>query len=274
MGKNKSVFLFIIIISLGVFFNACSVSDNNIEQTELLFYVGATIIKPIEELSMKFEEENNCKIEIIKGGSQELYEKLETSNKGDLFLPGSNSYRLENMKFGKILDGQFVGYNKIALIVKKTNPLNFSGDLKELAYSNTRVVIGDPQVGSIGHETKQILEKYGNFLDVFTNALYLTSDSRNLIIAVKNDEADICINWYASIYSDEADGKVEAINIDEKYIKKEKLVLNLLKSSEHKDLAKKFMNYASSDEGKKIFKKYGFLNDAEIIDFDKIDIDN
>lgn len=270
MKKNSIV---VIVIFSIVFLNlvGCQANENN-EKKEMLFYIGITMVKPVSELVEIFEKENDCVIKIIQGGSNDLYESIDASNRGDLYLPGSNFYRLNNYESGYFLEGQFVGYNKATLVVKKGNPLGFTGDLSALADKNNRVVICNPDSGSIGKETKKILEKYGNFEEVFANALYLTSDSRNITKAISSNEADISINWYATIFWDDNEDKVEGIIIDEKYALKKKLVFSLLKSSENKELARKFMKYASSEEGKSIFYKYGFLDDSDLDEYDEVDI--
>jgi len=47
------------------------------------------------------------------------------------------------------------------------------------------------------------------------------------------------------------------LSIDEKYAEKKKLVLGLLKTSKYPEIAQKFMDYAASDSGCELFKKYG-----------------
>lgn len=48
------------------------------------------------------------------------------------------------------------------------------------------------------------------------------------------------------------------IDIDEKYAPKKRLILNLLSFSQQKEIAKYFMQFASSPQGEKIMEKYGF----------------
>ena len=62
-------------------------------KNELLFYVGITMVKPVNELAKNFEKANNCTIKILQGGSQDLYDSAKSSQVGDLYLPGSVSYR-------------------------------------------------------------------------------------------------------------------------------------------------------------------------------------
>lgn len=253
--------LIIIFISSTVYANT---------KKELLFYIGITMVKPVSELAKRFERANNCKIKILQGGSQDLYESIKTSKVGDLYLPGSVSYRNKYLKDGLLLDGKFVGYNKLSLIVKKGNPKNIKPSLDELANEELNVVIGSDQSSSVGKASKKVLEKYDLYKRVILNSVFLASDSRNLINAIKLNEADLILNWHATSYWKDNKEFVEALELENKYSRKSKLVLNLLETSKNKELSKKFMEYVSSQEGKMVFKKYGFLNDNDLKGFDKV----
>ena len=103
-----------------------------------------------------------------------------------------------------------------------------------------------------------------------SNAIFLVPDSRNLINAIKNGNADLILNWHATTFWDNNKEFVEAIVLDDESSQKSKLVFNLLSSSKNKELSKRFMDYASSVEGREVFKKYGFLDDEDMKNFDKV----
>lgn len=239
-------------------------------KNELLFYIGITMVKPVDELAKKFEKLHNCKIKILQGGSQDLYESIKSSQTGDLYLPGSVSYRDKNIAEGLLLDGKFVGYNKLALIVQKGNPKNIQPSLEELINENLNVVLGNDQSSSVGKASKDVLVEFGLYRKAILNAIYLASDSRNLIQAIKTNKADLIFNWYATSFWEQNKNFVEAIELEDKYSKKSKLVFNLLKTSKNPDLSKKFMEYASSKEGREVFSKYGFLTQKDLLNFDKV----
>ena len=50
------------------------------------------------------------------------------------------------------------------------------------------------------------------------------------------------------------------LSIDEKYATKKKLVLGLLKTSKYPGIARRFMEYAASDKGRDLFKRYGLYD--------------
>jgi len=240
------------------------------EKKEMLFYIGITMIKPVNVLAKKFEKKHNCSIKILQGGSQDLYESAKMSKEGDLYLPGSLSYRKKYLKEGNLLDGKFVGYNKLSLVVKKGNPKNIPANISTIVDDRYRIVLGNEESGSVGNATKKMLMPLGMYEEAIMKALYLSPDSRNLTKLIKDDKVDIIINWYATTFWEENKGLVEPIVLSSKIAKKKKLVFNLLKSSKYPKLAKQFMDYAASKEGRKIFYKYGFLDDKDLKNFDKV----
>lgn len=255
--------IFALVIFLSTFLYAES-------KNELLFYVGITMVKPVNELAKNFEKTHNCTIKILQGGSQDLYDSAKSSQQGDLYLPGSVSYRDKYLKEGLLLDAKFVGYNKLSLVVKKGNPKNIKPSLDELLNNKLNIVLGNEQSGSIGDATKKLLTKYDMYEKAISNSIYLVPDSRNLINSIKSGEADLILNWHATTFWDDNKEFVDALVLEDKYSDKAKLVFNLLSTSQNKELSKKFMDYASSVEGRGVFKKYGFLDDEDIKNFDKV----
>ncbi|WP_320169435.1 substrate-binding domain-containing protein [Maridesulfovibrio sp.] len=227
---------------------------------ELLIYCGITMIKPMTEIAKIIEEEYNCKIHITKGGSGNLLKSLKANQLGDLYLPGSDSYIKTCIQEGLVTEAVHVGFNKAAMMTREGNPKNIPAALESLADPRYYVVIGDPDSGSIGRETKKILVKRGLFEQVVGNAKQLTTDSKDLIRVLKDKEADLVINWYATSTWPENRDSVSVLPIDDRYAQKKKLMLGLLRFSKHPDIAKAFMKYATLEKGREIFNKYGLYD--------------
>ena len=227
---------------------------------ELLVYCGITMIKPMSEIAKVIEEQEGCSIIITKGGSGNLLRAIKVNEVGDLYLPGSDSYIKTCQEENLVSETVHVGYNKAAIMVRKGNPKGISNDLGNMASPDYLVVICDPNSGSIGRETRKILERRGIYDQVVRNALKLTTDSKDLVNVLRDGQADVVINWYATSAWPENEPHVDALPIDEQYASKKKLVLGLLTFSEHPEIAKKFMAYASSEKGRALFQKYGLFD--------------
>ncbi|MCU7835347.1 MAG: substrate-binding domain-containing protein [gamma proteobacterium symbiont of Taylorina sp.] len=253
-----ALFTIFIIITL----TACDSVDNDkknlSKKTDLLIYCGITMVKPMSEIAKKFEAIHNINIIISQGGSEGLYQSLKTSKKGDLYLPGSFSYRKRHFDEGLLGDYVDLGYNQAAMMVAKGNPKKITADLNNLYDENLSVVIASPEMGSIGRETKKILERKGIYNKVINHTIYQTSDSRTLNQAIKDGDADIIINWKATAYFKENIELIDAIALKAEEAIPKRLSLNLLTFSKHQEMAKKFMQFAKSEDGLAIFSKFGF----------------
>ncbi len=253
---NKK-YILLLLVSITAFMS-CSKKQTSPKKKELLIYCGTTMIKPIMEIKKIIEKENDCTILVTKGGSGNLLKSLKINNIGDLYFPGSDSYIKQCEKEQLISDTAFVGYNKIAIMVQKGNPKNISSDLNNFKRKDLVVVIGNPESGSIGKETQRVFIKKGIYKEVTKNAYLLTTDSKKLFQVLKDKKADIVMNWYSAAFVENHKKYLTVLEIDDKFVRKKKLVIGLLKTSKYPEIAKRFMEYAQSPAGKDIFRKYGF----------------
>jgi len=234
--------------------------DTTPRKKELLVYCGITMFKPVSEIARIIEAREDCKIIITKGGSGNLLRAIEINRVGDLYLPGSESYIEAARQKGLVTRTSLVGYNQAALMVQKGNPKHISHRLENLADPAYYVVIGDPQSGSIGRETKKILMERGIFEAVSQNAKELTTDSKNLVRVLKDREADLVVNWRATATWPENAPYMDALEILETSASQNRLVMGMLACSRHPGIAEKFLHFAASAPGQAIFRKYGFYD--------------
>jgi molybdate transport system substrate-binding protein len=260
MGKMRYGVVIVLLFALVGISTIMNCSRSIEEKKEVLIYCGITMIKPMSDIARIIEKQENCRIIITKGGSGNLLKSIKINKVGDLYLPGSDSYIKTCLQEDIVADTMFVGYNKAALMVQKGNPKGITADLTNLTSKEYSVVIGNPDSGSIGRETKKILEKRGIFQEVEVNVLKMTTDSKELVRVIKDREADIAINWYATSTWTENVSCVDVLGISEKYARKKKLVIGLLRTSKYPEIARKFMEYAASEQGQELFRKYGLYD--------------
>lgn len=227
---------------------------------ELLVYCGITMVRPMTEIAQNLEKKEGVKITLAQGGSEDLYQSLKKSGVGDLYLPGEPTYRDKYVGEGLLGEFKVVGYNQMALMVQKGNPKKVKGDPKELLRSDLNVMIGNSTSGSVGKESKDILDAMGIYPKVVDAAMSLAPDSRSLANAMKKKEADLIMNWRATGFFPDNAVAMDVIDLDPKLAKPQALLLNLLNFSKNKDLARRFIAYAAGEDGQAIFRKYGFLD--------------
>lgn len=225
----------------------------------IIIYSGITMAPPLILIAKKFERKHCVSIRILQDASGVLYKKLLKNRNVDIFFPGSDSY-LKKMKkdYPNLIGEQvYVGHNRAALFVKKGNPKNIPLRLESLLNKKYDVILGSPQTGSIGKITKVILERKGIYKEVIESAS-ITSHSKSLMNALRQNKADLTINWYAVSSRPEYKGRVEAKFLDKKYAKDQKLAMAQINDSRQPEVVKKFLKFVGSDEGLTIFRNWGF----------------
>ena len=230
------------------------------EEPNLMIYCGITMVRPITEIARQFEKREKVRIQIAQGGSEDLYQSAKKSRLGDVYFPGEPSYREKHQAEGLLGDYQLVGYNQLAIFVKKGNPKNVRPDLKELLRNDLVLMIGNSESGSVGQETKQLLDKHGMYPKVVGKSAFLMPDSRSLAISLKRGEADITLSWRATAFFPDNQPFMDVVDLDAKVAEPQALLLIQLTFSKNPALAKRFIDFAASEEGQAIFRKFGFLD--------------
>lgn len=238
---------------------SCQKPEQVNSRKELLIYCGITMIRPIQEIADIMEKEQNCTIKITKQGSGTLLNSLKANRVGDLFLPGSESYIKMAIDEGLVCETVFVGYNRAALVVQKGNPLHITSDITNLTNKKYRIILGSAESGSIGKETQRILSQLGIYQQAIDNALFLTADSKGMVKAILDKDADLILNWYATSVWEGNRTHMDGLLLEDTIAPPHKLMLGLLTFSPYPDIARRFMEVAVSPQGKAIFTKYGFL---------------
>jgi molybdate transport system substrate-binding protein len=227
---------------------------------ELLIYCGITMIRPMTEIAQTFEKKENVKITLAQGGSEDLYQAAKKSGLGDLYLPGEPSYREKYLSEGLLGEFQTVGYNQLAIVVLKGNPQKVKGDARELLRKDLAVSIGNASSGSVGKESKELLDGLKIYQKVVAAAAFLAPDSRGLNNALKKGDVDAVINWRATGFFPDNIVALDVVDLDPKLAKPQALLLNLLTFSKNKEIARRFIAFSAADEGQAIFRKFGFLD--------------
>jgi molybdate transport system substrate-binding protein len=227
---------------------------------ELMLYCGITMVRPMTEIAQLFDKRENSKILLVQGGSEDLYQSARKSATGDWYLPGEPSFRQAYLKDGLLGEFVTVGYNQMAMMVQKGNPKHVKADPRELLRRDLIAIVGNASSGSVGKESKEVLDGLGIYQKVVRAVPFLAPDSRSLALALKRKEADVTLNWRAvGFFADNAPA-IDVLDLDPKLARPQALELSLLSSSKHPQLARRFMQLAASDEGQAIFRKHGFLD--------------
>jgi molybdate transport system substrate-binding protein len=259
--RKAPAVLALLAILLGV--TACGEkrSESVTLKPELMIYCGTTMAKPIRHLADTFEQDFQCKVIMVQGGSENLYQSLKLSRQGDLYFPGSESYRKNHLAEGLLSDFVYLGFNQACFLVQKGNPREITGDLSWLLERDLNVAIGNSDICAIGKYTRKILTNARIYDQVAVESLILAADSQDLNRHLKDKTVDLTINWRATAFFAENRDAIEVVDLDPSISPRKKLVMSLLTFSRQPDLARHFMAYTSSPTGQSVFREYGFLDE-------------
>ena len=232
------------------------------QEPGLLIYCGITMVRPITELAKTFEQREKTSIRIAQGGSEDLFQAAKKSQQGDIYFPGEPSYLDKHKAEGLFGDYKLVGYNQLALFVQEGNPKKVKSDLSELLRRDLTLVIGNAESGSVGQETKYVLDRARMYPQVVKKAAFLMPDSRSLALSFKRGDADVALSWRATAFFPDNAPYMDVIDLDPKIAEPQALLLIQLKLSKNPTLARKFIDYVASAEGQATFRKYGFMDSS------------
>ena len=254
MNKYTSIgkyCLFIILIVV-TFITGCSSVEE--KGKSILVYCGAGMSKSMDEIGRIFQEKYDVEVRYNYAGSNTLLNQMELTREGDAYMPGATMYIEIAEEKGLVSYSQLICYHIPVITVPKGNPAGITC-LEDLGKPGIRLVWGDPEAAAIGKTGKQILEKNGIYDSVWPNVIATLPTMNEVMMQISLGQADASINWWDTVRTVE---DIEVIEIPE-----EQNIINIIPVgvttfTEKEDIARKFVDFCASSEGKEIFEKHGF----------------
>ena len=222
----------------------------------LMVYCGVGMRKPMDEIGSLFKEKYGISINYNYAGSGHLLNQVELAQMGDVYQPGA-MYYLDIAR-----EKSFIDYEKLVachvpvIAVPKGNPANITC-LADLTKPGVRVAMGDPKACAIGKVGNNILEKNGIKDAVEDNIIARGATVNALIVYVSTGDVDAAITWRESVLF--APDNTDFVEIPENENIIKTIPIGVLTFSENKEYARNFVDFVTSDEGKAIYEKYGFV---------------
>jgi molybdate transport system substrate-binding protein len=203
------------------------------------------------------EEYSGAKVQFNFASSGTLQRQIENGAPVDILISAADT-NMDELENAKLIDASMRGVlarNRLVLIVPKNSKLQIRSfnDLKRPEVHN--VAIGAPQSVPAGKYTQQVLQKIGIWKTVEQKAVR-GKDVREVLTQVErgNVEAGIVYLTDAAISS-----RVKIVcAAPEKYHAPIRYPFALVKDSQNKNAARKFVDFLSSESAKKILRRYRF----------------
>lgn len=254
---KKIIFVFFLISYLFVSCNQSNNTQSNSKNKEIYVLAAASLTDVLTELANNYKQETSTEIIFSFASSGALQAQIEASAPADIFFSAAQK-QMNALEEKGLIDSETrkdLLENKVVLISPKNSNLNIKS-FTDITNSNVKKLgLGEPKNVPIGQYSEEILSNL-SILDIAKEKAVYGSDVRNVLDWVETAEVD-CGIVYAT------DAKIaKNINIiaeaPEDTHKKVIYPISIIKSSQNKEEAKKFIEYISTDKSKEIFQNYGF----------------
>ncbi|WP_286032911.1 molybdate ABC transporter substrate-binding protein [Brachyspira pilosicoli] len=254
---KKIIFVFFLISYLFVSCNQSNNTQSNSENKEIYVLAAASLTDVLTELANNYKQKTSTEIIFSFASSGALQAQIEASAPADIFFSAAQK-QMNALEEKGLIDSETrkdLLENKVVLISPKNSNLNIKS-FTDITNSNVKKLgLGEPKSVPVGQYSEEILSNL-SILDIAKEKAVYGSDVRNVLDWVETAEVD-CGIVYAT------DAKIaKNINIiaeaPEDTHKKVIYPISIIKSSQNKEEAKKFIDYISTDKSKEIFQNYGF----------------
>lgn len=229
------------------------------EQEPLTVYCGAGLMKPMDELKAGFERTYNTPVQIVYGGSGELFGIIAARKAGDVFIPGSAKYVRDAAKQGMVLaEGRKTACYHVPIILVPAGNSGHIHSLQDLGRPGVRVALADAKAAAIGKVGQALLSKLGVLEQVDKNVVVRPGTANQLLLYTATGQVDACIAWEDQATWEQAKGKIEIIRIPAEQNAIKTIPAAVITYSRQIEKARSFVDYIASAEGKTLWQKWGF----------------
>ena len=245
--------------------NATSQPVQSSTYAKEIFVFAAGGTKPaIDEAAKLFEQKTGIKVTVNYGGGGEVLSAMVLAKTGDIYIAPEQNFMNSAKKQGAVDANSTISslaYMIPVIGVKKGNPKNIQS-LADLAKPGIKVAMGNPGTTLLGDLVPQMLQKAGLYdavkENIVTNAPQVTAIITMLIM----NQVDAGVIWH--YFGTTASNDVDIIWIPREYVTGiGEIQAAVSVYSQEAITAQKFIDFLASSEGEEIFKKNGYITDAE-----------
>lgn len=233
------------------------ISVSGLQAAELQIFAAASLTDALKEIGSAYEKETGDKLIFNFAASSILARQIQEGAPADLFFSADEAKMDSLQKKGLILKDTRKSLLSNTLVIV----IPFDGNVaiesaNQLAKSNWKIAMAEPQTVPAGIYAKEYLKKIGIWNQVIDRVIP-TENVRAALAAVESGNVDVGI-----VYKTDANisKRVKiAYEIPDQEGPKISYPLAVVAESKQSDAARKVANYLASPESIVVFRKYGFL---------------
>lgn len=238
-------------------------SDGGESGGTLTILAASSLTDAFEELSKTFEKRNpGTEVRASFESSSTLLTQIQHGAPADVFASAAQEEMDEAAKDGLVAGKPEVFVkNREVIMVPADNPANIE-TLRDLAKPDVRLVLAEDGVPAADYAL-QILDKaneeYGSGFekDVLSNVVSREADVRASVNRVVVGDAEATFG-YASDYTPDIRDRAEVVPIPPDLNIVATYPIAALKDARDPDLARKWVDLVTSEEGQRVLEEWGF----------------
>jgi molybdate transport system substrate-binding protein len=234
---------------------------NIIYASSINIAVAANVSYAIDDLKKEFKKlYPNTKVNVTLGSSGKLTAQIKHGAPYHIFMSANMKYPNALYKDGLAITKPIV-YAQGSLAMISTSKVNLSKGIDLLKEKSIkRIAVANPKTAPYGIATKQAIKNSGIYENIKDKFIYGESISQTVSYAIK--ATDVGFIAKSSLFSPKMKrfkkGK-NWIEIDSKLYTPINQGIVILKEANSNKEVENFYNFILSENGKKIFKNFGYL---------------
>jgi molybdate transport system substrate-binding protein len=230
-------------------------------------FAAASLTESFRELGRAFEQAHpGVSVQFNFAGSQQLALQMEQGAPADVFA-SADQHWMDYAKDKGLVEGEAPVFarNRLVVIVPKTNPARIGG-LPDLVRRGTKVVLAAEAV-PVGEYSREALKKlagargYPAEYDrrVLANVVSQEENAKSVVAKVQLGEADAGM-VYRSDVTPAVARYVRVFEIPEESNVIAEYPIAVVKSAQHPDAARAFVDLVRGDEGQRVLQQHGLTS--------------
>jgi molybdate transport system substrate-binding protein len=250
--------------------------------TELRIFIAASLTNIVANMTQEFEQTNNCKLLINSGSSGALYTQITAGSPCDIFMSADNKWINQLKTDGHLYQNTATDFasNNLEIILAPNNPAGITS-LADLAKPGIKLIIAEPSVPA-GNYANQTIWKIDSTWGNSSNPNYVASGAyvnynasiyrniRSYESNVENVVGQVALSATTGLYdagivyiSDSVYGSLtgqptEFLKIPPEVNQKAIYSIAIMGSTNQPELAQKFLDFWTSQQGQSALTHYGF----------------
>lgn len=222
-------------------------------------YSSGAVAPPVKKVAEEFTAKHGVEFEFTVGKAEELISEITELKQGDVLTCGAefifDEAQVKGLIFGETR--RSAGYRRSAILVSKGNPKGIES-ISDLAKDGIKVGISIG--GCLLGVWDEVASKAG-LIDKIRKNITDFADGCGAVVALINQKkVDAVIGWDA--FQKLWPATLDVVDLPRDLQVFRSTGIAVIQFSKEKEAAKQFIDYITSEKGKKIYRSYGWTHEV------------